>query len=94
MSFSFNWNGLSVPQISGGDDYERSLQTARNMGATTRGIVKYNADQEYADILNAGNTNAARISELKQELARLEQRNVELRAMLGNGSMTAVQAQV
>ena len=78
MSFSFNWAGLSVPEIKGGDNGAAAIRDLGNLGLATRGIQVANANQEYADILRGQRTSKERIAVLKNELAQLEQRNAEI----------------
>ncbi len=88
MAFTFNWaRGQSVPTIKGGDrSYQDTIRKdASNWGNALRGYETRQANQEYADMLGG---NAGDIAAIKAEIARLEQRNVELQQQA-----TAEQAQ-
>ena len=75
MSFSFNWAGLSIPQMQKADTTQQFLDTASKLGSAGRGFVVDLANKEYADLIEGRNKSAARVEEIKQEIARLEQRN-------------------
>lgn len=86
MSFSFNWSGLSVPQIAGKREIQLQNQqdnVAGKLGAAAWGMQKRAADEEYANILNQEYSNDARIKEIQSEITRLEQRNAEIRQIIG-----------
>ena len=78
MSFSFNWAGLSVPEIRGGDNGAAAMRDLGNLGMAARGIQVANANEEYADLLRGQRTSSERIAALKTELTRLEQRNADI----------------
>lgn len=82
MSFSFNWSGLSIPQISGGDTTQMAAQSGALFGSAARGADRMIADREYAGILRGNSESTARIAELKAELSRLQSRNEEIRALM------------
>lgn len=83
MSFSFNWSGLSIPQISGGDTTQMAAQSGALFGSAARGADRMIADREYAGILRGNSAEARqRLAELKAELSRLHARNSEIRALM------------
>lgn len=87
MAFTFNWAGISVPDIKGGsNDYQKQIrEDAANWGNAVRGYERKQADKEYADLLNeySAPENATKLLQLKAEIARLEKRNEEIKAQLG-----------
>lgn len=87
MAFTFNWAGVNVPTIQGGSNYFQRLarEDGASWGNAVRGYEQRKASQEYADILKGFNNpnTSAKIAELQAELARLEQRNEEIKAQLG-----------
>lgn len=84
MSFSFNWSGLDIPQISGGDTTQMASQSASLFGSAARGADRMVADREYAGILRGNSAEARqRLAELKAELSRLQARNEEIRSLIG-----------
>ena len=87
MAFTFNWAGLNVPVIQGGNrDYQQTIRAdAANAGNAVRGYEQKKADWDYAHMLKGFNNpnNATRILELEAEIKRLEQRNEEIKAQLG-----------
>lgn len=78
MSFSFNWAGVTMPQINVAKTTER--EDAEKFGAALKGYRKSVADKEYAEMLNGVSNNDAQIID---EINRLEARNAEIRRMLG-----------
>lgn len=87
MAFTFNWAGINVPVIQGGNrDYQQTIRAdAANAGNAVRGYEQKKADWKYADILKGFNNpnTSAKIAELQAELARLEQRNEAIKAQIG-----------
>ena len=86
MSFSFNWAGLSVPQIAGKRDVQIQNQQANvagHLGAALRGYERKIADEEYADMLANSSDNSAKIAQIQAEIQSLEQRNNEIRQIIG-----------
>lgn len=87
MAFTFNWAGVNIPTVQGGNnDFQRlAREDGASWGNAVRGYEQRKASQEYADILKGFNNpnTAAKIAELQSELARLEQRNEEIKAQLG-----------
>lgn len=86
MSFSFNWAGLSVPQIAGKRDVQIQNQQANvagHLGAALRGYERKIADEEYADMLANSSDNSAKIAQIQAEIQSLEQRNNEIRQLIG-----------
>ena len=82
MSFSFNWSGLNVPQITVKDPTQMAAQSASLFGSAARGTDRMIADREYAGLLRGNSESTARIAELKAELSRLQARNAEIRALM------------
>lgn len=87
MSFTFNWAGVDVPVIQGGsNDYQKTIRAdAANAGSFARGYEQRKADREYADMLDSYKSTdvKTKVLEMKAEIARLEQRNQEIRKQLG-----------
>ena len=87
MSFTFNWAGVNVPTIQGGNnDFQRlAREDGASWGNAVRGYEQRKASQEYADMLGQYDPidNNAKIMELMTELRTLEQRNEEIKAQLG-----------
>ena len=87
MAFTFNWAGVNIPTVQGGtNNYQQTIRNdAAHWGNALRGYEQRKANQEYADILNGFNNpnTSAKIAELQAELARLEQRNEEIKAQIG-----------
>ena len=87
MSFTFNWAGVDVPVIQGGsNDYQKTIRAdAANAGSFARGYEQRKADREYADMLGSYKSTdvKTKVLEMKAEIARLEQRNQEIRKQLG-----------
>ena len=86
MAFSFNWAGLQAPQVSLGQEADLDAVGA-NLGKALRGYRNREAAEEYADKIkqyrmgrNASDAGRAdRISQIKQEIARLETENAQLK---------------
>ena len=84
MSFSFNWSGLNVPQITVNDPTQMAAKSGALFGAAARGADRMIADREYAGILRGNSAEARqRLAELKAELSRLQARNEEIRSLIG-----------
>lgn len=86
MSFSFNWAGLNVPTIAGKREVQiqnQQADVAGKLGAALRGYERRVADNEYADILAQDTAVDQRVIQIQAEIARLEQRNAEIRNQLG-----------
>ena len=84
MSFSFNWSGLKVPQITVNDPTQMAAKSGALFGAAARGADRMIADREYAGILRGNSAEARqRLAELKAELSRLQARNEEIRSLIG-----------
>lgn len=84
MSFSFNWSGLNVPQITVNDPTQMAAKSGALFGAAARGADRMIADREYAGILRGNSSEARqRLAELKAELSRLQARNEEIRSLIG-----------
>lgn len=91
MAFTFNWAGINVPTIKGGDNsYQDRIRTdAGNWGAALRGYQDRKAAQEYADIIANNDANFSDMGPqyraLLQELDTLKARNAEIARRLGIG---------
>lgn len=88
MAFTFNWAGISVPDIKGGsNDYQKQIrEDAANWGNAVRGYERKQADKEYADLLGKRD----RISQIMARISELETRNQEIRQQLGQTTQTMV----
>lgn len=86
-SFSFNWAGLSVPNIDAQGSIQRgnqaANQAAQGFGMGARGIQRMVDDREYANILGDYQGRQDRYNQLSQELAQLKARNAEIARQLG-----------
>lgn len=82
MGFSFNWQGLTVPQASkeSNSSYQaRARSDAAALGNAARGYLNRKGQQEYADMIaNAQQSEDPRIAAIEAEISRLEARNREL----------------
>ena len=89
MAFSFNWAGMSVPQVNAYDGTENAMRDASNAALAARGFERRAADSEYADILNGyegpSTDRGPEYRVLQQELASLKARNAEIARRLGIG---------
>lgn len=86
-SFSFNWAGLSVPNIDVQGSIQRgnqaANQAAQGFGMGARGIQRMVDDREYAKILGDYQGRQDRYNQLSQELSQLKARNAEIARQLG-----------
>lgn len=80
MAFTFNWAGLQVPQMQRKDNMPAAVEAAGEFGRAVKGYEKKKADAEYKDMLSAPTENPQAIM---LEIQRLEQRNAEIRKLLG-----------
>ena len=89
MAFSFNWAGMSVPQVNAYDGTENAMLDASNAALAASGFERRAADREYADILNGyegpSTDRGPEYRALQQELASLKARNAEIARRLGIG---------
>lgn len=93
MGFSFNWQGLAVPQASkeSNASYQaRSRSDAAEWGNAARGYVnkrkEEEAAKEYAGIISSYGQNQPTgpdVSAIQQEIQRLKARNAEIAKQLG-----------
>lgn len=85
MAFSFNWAGLSVPQVNVTQPAVTN-EDFRAMGVAARGYKNRQAASEFANkidnyrrgIFADKQANQKRIAEIEAEIARLEQENAQL----------------
>lgn len=80
MAFTFNWAGLQVPQMQRKDNMPAAVEAAGEFGRAVKGYEKKKADAEYMGMLSAPTENPQAIM---LEIQRLEQRNAEIRKLLG-----------
>ena len=80
MAFTFNWAGLQVPQMQRKDNMPAAVEAAGEFGRAVKGYEKREADKEYMDILGESVEDTQAI---EAEIARLENRNAEIRKQLG-----------
>lgn len=90
MAFSFNWAGMSVPQVNAYDGTENAMRDASNAALAARGFERRAADTEYAKMLEKGGNAASRISEIESRIKELKARNDEIRALLASMEQKAV----
>lgn len=93
MGFSFNWNGVTVPQASiegNAAVQSRSRGDAAAWGQAARGFVdRRKAEQaarEYSDIISnfgKGQQAGPDVAAIEQEIQRLKARNAEIARQLG-----------
>lgn len=93
MGFSFNWQGLTVPQASkeSNASYQaRTRSDAAALGNAARGYVDRkkaeDAAKEYAGIISSYGQNQPTgpdVSAIEQEIMRLKARNAEIAKQLG-----------
>mgnify|MGYP003314026161 FL=1 len=84
MSFTFNWNGFTVPQVQRQDYSQRAIDAAGMAGKAAAGYDRYVANQEYRDLVagyGAGDR-GQRYNELKTRLAELQKRQAEIATMI------------
>lgn len=91
MAFSFNWAGVTVPQIQPKDTTEQARTDAANLGSALRGYETRKANREYADIIKGRNEARARMDEIGKRISALQARNQEIRAQLEGMRLKAVQ---
>ena len=95
MAFTFNWAGVSgIQPITPKDRDQQMRSDAAAYGAALKGYERYQADQEYAKLLEGRNSSVKRVSEIQQEIARLEQRNSFIDQQLAQIAGTAVQPNI
>lgn len=86
MAFSFNWAGLTAPQVSLGQEADLNV-VGKNLGTALRGYRNREAAEEYADKIDAYRTGRgakdSRVEQIKAEIARLESENKQLESLLG-----------
>jgi hypothetical protein len=80
MAFTFNWAGLNVPVIQGGNrDYQQTIRAdAANAGNAVRGYEQKKANWDYAHLLDNYSKGNPRIAEIENEIAQLQAQNAEL----------------
>lgn len=93
MGFSFNWQGLTVPQASKESNasyQDRTRSDAAAWGTAARGYVnkrkEEEAAKEYAGIISSYGQNQPTgpdVSAIQQEIQRLKARNAEIAKQLG-----------
>lgn len=88
MSFTFNWAGINVPVIQGGNrDYQQTIRSdAANAGNAVRGYEQKKADWKYAEVLDA----RSRAGQIQARIAQLQDRNREIMQELSAITPTAV----
>ena len=93
MAFSFNWQGLNVPEVNYFDAV-RDPNVGANLGKAARGYENRKAAKEYADKIRdyrmgrsaSQNTDASRIEAIKNEIAALKEQNAMMDAQLQGSS--------
>ena len=93
MAFSFNWQGLTVPEVKYFDAV-RDQNVGTNLGKAARGYENRKAAKEYADKIRdyrmgrsaSQNTDASRIEAIKNEIAALKEQNAKMAAQLQGSS--------
>lgn len=85
MGFSFNWAGVNIPTIQGGNrNYQNTVrQDAAAAGNALRGYDRMQADKEYAGIIGEAQGASPDVAGIKAEIGRLKARNAEIAKILG-----------
>lgn len=90
MAFSFNWAGMSVPQVKAYDGTENAMRDASNAALAARGFERRAADTEYAGLLERRNSELERMDGISARIESLKKRNEEIRALLASMEQKSV----
>ena len=90
MAFSFNWAGMSVPQVNAYDGTENAMRDASKAALAARGFERRAADSEYAELLERRNSELERMDGISARISSLQKRNEEIRALLASMEQKAV----
>lgn len=102
MAFSFNWAGLTIPQMNPIRDEVDLNAMGQALGKGLRGYRQRTAANEYADAIDryrkgAYGDNVAdsqRIRDIEDEIQRLRGENAQIDSMLGQASQQQQQQSV
>lgn len=82
MAFSFNWAGLTAPRVDTIRDDVDMIKVGDNLGKALRGHKTREGWEEYADMIRGAQGAPSEIAEIEAEIARLQDRNAELQALM------------
>ena len=82
MAFSFNWAGLTAPRVDPIRDDVDMIKVGDNLGKALRGHKTREGWEEYADMIRGAQGAPSEIAEIEAEIARLQDRNAELQALM------------
>lgn len=96
MAFSFNWAGVTAPQVPAYKDPVAPEDFAA-LGKALRGYQNREAAKDYAKLIEkfrtdreaSGTANANRIAEIKSEISRLKQENAMLEGSINGEAQKA-----
>lgn len=85
MAFSFNWAGLTAPQVSMGKEVDLN-EIGKNLGSGLRGYRNREAAEEFAkkidEYRNIRGGNLQRANEIRARIAELEDENKQLASLV------------
>jgi hypothetical protein len=85
MAFSFNWAGLTAPQVSMGKEVDLN-EIGKNLGSGLRGYRNREASEEFAkkidEYRNIRGGNLQRANEIRARIAELEEENKQLATLV------------
>lgn len=81
MSFTFNWAGLSIPQVQRADNTARTIEAGANFGTAARGARRQQFDEEYSKMVEESQKGDPRIAEIESQIKSLEAENARLMQM-------------
>lgn len=82
MAFSFNWAGLTAPRVDPIRDDVDTIKVGDNLGKALRGHNTREGWEEYADMIRGAQGAHDEITAIEAEIARLQDRNAELQALM------------
>lgn len=82
MAFSFNWAGLTAPRVDPIKDEVDMNRVGENLGKGLRGYRTREGWKEYADMIRGAQGAPSEIADIEAEIARLQDRNAELQALM------------
>ena len=78
MSFTFNWAGVSIPQVQRADNTARTIAAGSNFGTAARGARNSIYDAEYAKMLDEYQKGDPKVAEIEAQIRQLEADNARL----------------
>lgn len=82
MAFSFNWAGLSIPEMNPIKDEVDMNKVGENLGKALRGHKIREGWEEYADMIRGAQGTSDEIAAIEAEIAQLQRRNAELQDLI------------